>query len=121
MDISDKVKILEREKVDEIASLLKDIEINDTNYDVRERLVWHLLSLAKQMDYNCGVRFDPEEVKDYSAGATSYIWPVVCIELPEVGEVAWHMPACNIKYDGHSTEEKYQRTKKWILCNEIIA
>ncbi len=113
-DIEKIFAILEREKVDEMVSLLKDIETNDTNYDIRERLVWQLLSLAKQMDYSCGVRFDPEDMEDYITRSCSDVWPVVCIELPDVGEVAWHMPPCNIKYDGHSTEEKYQRTKKWI-------
>ena len=60
------------------------------------------------------MRFDEEDVKNYVACSSSGIWPVVCIELPGVGEAAWHMPPCDIKYDGHSTEEKYQRTKKWI-------
>ena len=74
-----------RREVDyELADLLRLIEVNETNYGAREALVYQALALAKRAGYTCGIRFDttPDE-KDKDAAP----WPVVCIMLPEHGEV----------------------------------
>ena len=42
------------------------------------------------------------------------MWPVAVIVLPE-GQVAWHLQAIDCEYDGHTTEEKYERIRR---CEE---
>ena len=66
--------------------LLKDIEMHDNvkNYDVRNNLIWELLAVVKHLNFEYGIRIpddcNPEE------------WLVVYIILPNVGQVAWHVP-----------------------------
>jgi hypothetical protein len=38
-------------------------------------------------------------------------WPLIFIDLPTGAQVSWHMPAYTRPYDGHTTEEKYQRIR----------
>lgn len=94
--------------------LLKDIEMHDSakNYDVRNNLIWELLAVAKHLNFECGIRIpddcNPEE------------WLVVYIILPNVGQVAWHVPNKQLEYDGHTTKEKYERIKrffKYDICS----
>lgn len=88
-----------------IHELLAAIVENDTNYSLREILVWELLFEAKKAKWNCGVRFD----------ATSPEWSVVAFELPNNGgEIAWHQPPCSVTYDGHSTEQKTERIRNYL-------
>lgn len=102
--------------VHDLAELLRQIELHDTNYDVREQEVKAALSLAIKLGYTAGVRGDP------SVGDE---WPVFVIMLPDdIGEVAWHSPRCpdsytlfpayvGPEYDGYSTETKYARCKTY--------
>lgn len=83
--------------------LLELTIVNDTNYAYRERLVYHLLHYAGLAGFECGIRIDPNEPE----------WPVVYIELP-TGQVSWHMPQHEKEFDGHSTEEKFERIKRFI-------
>jgi hypothetical protein len=92
-----------------ISLLLDQIEKNDTNYDVREVLIYQLLALCKQKGFECGVDIDPSQPPEDR-------WSIIRIILPDIGEISWHMPPCTIKYDGHSIEEKYERCRKF---NEI--
>lgn len=79
-----------------LADTLTSIEENYTNYELRYDLVLTALLIARQLDYKCGFRFDPDEPD----------WPVIAIVLPNLGEnneesqISWHMPPSNIKYDG---------------------
>lgn len=83
----------------------------DDLYKDRNAVVQLCVSLAKKLGYEAGIR-QPVEDGD---------WPVVTIVLPEVGEVAWHIPKEEIMidhttirpYDGHSNEEKMERIKKF--------
>ena len=86
-----------------LASTLSEIERNEKNYAVREGLVYGALAQAKQMGYKAGVRVDPADLE----------WPIVCIELPGIGEVAWHCPAFDAKYVPYDTAEKYERCRRY--------
>lgn len=86
--------------------ILANIEECDSqksvDYKKRTTLVYQALALASSLEYNCGIRVD--DLK----------WPVVVIELPEIGEVAWHCKASDLVYDNHNTEEKYRRIKDFL-------
>ena len=86
-----------------LARILCSIEANDTNYDMRAAFVYEALALASQLGYPAGIRYDSTQE------TPSAWWPVVCIDLPVVGEVAWHMAAYDTPYTGYTTEVKYQR------------
>jgi hypothetical protein len=74
-------------------------ETRDSGYGMRNDLIWWALVLARQAGYEVGVRIDPDEPE----------WPVFYIELP-TGQVSWHLPQHRLPYDGHTTEEKYDRS-----------
>lgn len=84
--------------------LLKQIQINDTNYDLRNDLVLDAFGLAKSIGYETGIRFDKDSGKD---------WYVVFIVLPGDKEISWHLPCSKREYTGYSCEEKYQRCKDY--------
>lgn len=83
-----------------LAHLLWQIEENNTNYEVRERLIYRALYLAQRAGHQIGFRFDPTEPQ----------WPVAYIKLPE-GQVSWHMLQFPEEWDGHDTVEKYRRAR----------
>lgn len=83
---------------DELSSLLVAIKENDTNYDIRYKLVLKAVAVAAERGFEAGFAIDPTEPD----------WPVAFIELP-TGQVSWHMPAHPRKWDGHTTEEKFSR------------
>lgn len=87
----------------QLGSLLLSIEENYENYDVRYDLVLSALLKARELKYKCGFRLDKNEPE----------WPVIVIELPEIGEVSWHMPPSGIPYD-NIPEQNSTRTKKYI-------
>ncbi len=73
------------------------------DYKKRATLVYQALALASSLDYNCGIRFDNDAK-----------WPVIAIELPNVGEVAWHNRATDLVYEDYTTEEKYRRLRLFV-------
>lgn len=79
------------------------IEEWDTDYEKRYGRILDAMTRAHRLGFATGYRIDPNEPE----------WPVAYIELP-TGQVSWHMPQHSIPYDGHSTEEKYERIYKWI-------
>lgn len=88
-----------------LAGVLTEIEKHETDYALRETLVYEALSLASRMGYKCGVRTDKTETNP---------WPVVVILLPDVGEVSWHCPPYDAStYTGYDTAEKYKRTRAY--------
>jgi hypothetical protein len=87
---------------DNLIDLLLTIRGNDENYDVRYGLVMEAVALAVKVGYEAGFRIDPAEPE----------WPVAYIELP-TGQVSWHMPQHRKAWDGHSTDEKYQRINEF--------
>lgn len=89
--------------MNQLAKVLLEIEENDQNYEIREKLVYKALYLAKDLGLSAGIRVDPD----------SPDWPVVTIMLP-TGQISWHNPKSEIEYDGHSTEEKYARIHNFM-------
>jgi hypothetical protein len=90
----------------ELKKLLGEIVLHDCNYELREILVLRALALARELGQPGGIRLDPEEPE----------WPVVTFTLPGTGEqVSWHMRATEVKYDGHTTEEKFLRIGRYVL------
>lgn len=71
-------------------------------YEARNAKVIDALSLAQHLGYQVGVRHDPAEPG----------WPVVYIELP-TGQVSWHLPAHERGWDGHTSDEKYERIRAY--------
>ena len=87
-----------------LAETLQQIARNDDNYGVRYGLVYGALSMAVELGYRAGVSIDPADPE----------WPIVYIDLPEVGQCSWHMPAYEAPWDHHTTQEKYERVRQWV-------
>lgn len=83
--------------------VLQQLYENDVNYDIRYGLVFEAIHLALQLGLSAGVRIDPSDPA----------WPVAFIELP-TGQVSWHLPEHGPCWDGHTTEEKFQRMFEYI-------
>jgi hypothetical protein len=81
-----------------LAGVLQQIVEHDTDYDLRYPLVFEALALALDLDMRAGIVLDPAEPD----------WPVVYIELP-TGQISWHMPRHGRPWDGHTTEQKFER------------
>jgi hypothetical protein len=58
----------------------------------------------------CCERSDHDSESQWASDAQD--WPVLYIDLPS-GQVSWHMPAYRGRWDGHSTEAKYDRIREW--------
>jgi hypothetical protein len=89
----------------QLSDVLKQIELNDTNYDIRYHLVFEALSLASKLNYRTGQKQDQDD-KD---------WYILYIYLPGDKQVSWHMPNNNIEWDGHNTVTKYERCREFCL------
>ena len=82
--------------------LLRAIVANDTKYEIRYGLLLRALAVAQQLGYGTSIRSDLDPPH----------WPVVVIDLPEVGQVSWHVrPA--LAWDGHSKAEKFARIEQF--------
>ena len=87
----------------DLLTLLAIIEAQDQNYDVRNLIVMQAVATAMAAEIPAGFRIDSNEPE----------WPVAYIELP-TGQVSWHLPQHVKPYDGHTTEEKYERIRRLI-------
>jgi len=83
--------------------VLRSIQANEEEYEVRYGLVLEALWLADTLGFEAGFRFDPGEPE----------WPAAFVELP-TGQVSWHMPQFGAPWDGHSVAEKNRRIAAWI-------
>lgn len=72
------------------------------DYHDRNTAVIGALNTAMILGYRCGMRASLDDLE----------WPCVYIELPEVGQVSWHIPAYPGKFDGHTVPEKYDRIRR---------
>ena len=88
-----------------------DEQLNEL-YTDRNNAVQLALRLAEFAGLKGGIR-DPVEDPE---------WPVVVIELPDIGEVAWHIPKAELMrshpvyshpYDGHTNEQKASRIRAY--------
>jgi hypothetical protein len=91
-----------------LSATLYQIKKNDTNYSERYRLVLHAVAYASEVGLSAGFRIDPQEPE----------WPVAYIELP-TGQVSWHIPQHDSEWDGHDTEEKYNRVEQFIADDPL--
>ncbi|AGB41081.1 hypothetical protein Halha_1132 [Halobacteroides halobius DSM 5150] len=73
------------------------------DYEARNKAVLRAMSLALEKGYEAGIRMD----------YTKPEYPVVYIELP-TGQVSWHLPEHRKEWDGHTTEEKYNRIEQYL-------
>jgi len=93
----------------ELADTFAQIEWADkqepAKYEIRTTFVYQALALARKLGYPSGIRFDEKEGPE---------WPVVVIDLPGQGEVAWHCKYYDKVWDGHTVEDKYKRIKAYI-------
>jgi hypothetical protein len=64
--------------------------------------------MARHCGYPAGVRFDRDAPE----------WPVVYIELP-TGQVSWHVPQHPLKWDGHTVDQKYERTHLYLNTGAV--
>lgn len=86
-----------------LAELLKHIVLKDREYEARYILVLQSVAHAQLHGLNSGFRFDPAEPE----------WPVAFIELP-TGQISWHLPQHPTEWDGHTTEEKFERIRRFV-------
>lgn len=82
-----------------LAKVLMRAVLNDTNYKERYGDVLRALAVAHDLGYRAGIKIDPKEPA----------WPVVYIDLPDDGQLSWHMPEYAGEWDGHTTAEKFAR------------
>ena len=91
------------------SNTLELIQQNDTNYDIRYKLVLRAMYMAACLGYETGIRIDNDE----STGS-DIIWWVSWIILPNgLGEISWHNPCKMTEWIGYDTEEKYIRCLKY--------
>lgn len=69
-------------------------------YAHRNTLIYTALAQARQVGLSAGIGHDSSDPHPV----------VVYLELP-TGQVSWHLPAHPTGWDGHSTEQKYQRIR----------
>lgn len=88
-----------------LAQVLNDIVEAEKaqDYDKRNCRVLVLLTSAMTLGWNCGIKIDPKEPD----------WPVVFVELP-TGQVSWHLEQYKGEWDGHTTEQKYDRVNFFL-------
>lgn len=89
-------------------------------YADRNNVVQLAARLAQQLGYRSGVRRSTLEEE----------WVVVAIDLPAVGEVAWHVPRGELllsttnnlyeaDWDGHTDKDKALRIRDWVMDEPV--
>lgn len=90
-------------------------------YAERNLCVALIADLAKGHKINVGIKTHPQDDPDWDPE-----WMhILFIDLPIVGQISWHLHISEIEnfpglpeyqgtWDGHTTEEKYDRIKKFI-------
>lgn len=91
-------------ELDQLKATLVHIERLDADHDRRYGMVLRAVAKAHTLGLQAGFRFDPKEPE----------WPVAFIELP-TGQVSWHLAPHPVEWDGHTTEQKYERIRKWFF------
>lgn len=86
-----------------LPQLLAAIREADTDYPKRYDLILEAIAVARKHGIAAGFRIDQKEPA----------WPVAFLELP-TGQVSWHLPGHDVEWDGHTTEEKFERIERFI-------
>lgn len=93
----------------------------DQAYSERNICVALLAKFSYELGLNVGTALHDIQDKDWDKDWRTIIY----IDLPKVGQVSWHLhdsqvqlvqelPPYNKTWDGHTTEEKYDRIAKYI-------
>ncbi len=72
-------------------------------YRQRNALVYKALGLATAVSYRTGILPDPAQPE----------WVIAFIDLPDTGQVSWHLPIYTGVWDQHDTPTKYQRVTEF--------
>lgn len=84
----------------------RDENLPESQYLTRNRFVVRAVSEAQRIGLSAGFSVDPNpDIPEFNI--------VAWIELP-TGYVGWHLPALPDRWDGSSTEEKYNRISKFM-------
>lgn len=92
-----------------MAALLEEIRQHDTDYETRYGLVMGAMYFATRLGWPAGYAIDPTAELGFQV--------VAYIEAP-TGQLSWHMPEHVIPWDGHTTEQKYERVQEWIAGHD---
>lgn len=90
-----------------LPEVLATIEEYDTDYTERYSLVIAAIYIAHEAGYPAGFGIDHESGPDMDGYRV-----VAYVELP-TGQVSWHMPEHPTAWDGHTTEQKYERIRSF--------
>lgn len=93
-----------REDPSRTPQLVDGPDVLERKYAARNAAVVTAVSLAMQLGWPAGFAACPDEPD----------WPVAYIELPEFGQVSWHLPAYRGTWDRHTIAEKYVRVRGWL-------
>jgi hypothetical protein len=86
---------------------------NEEYYNIRNETIHLAIMHAKDLGYEAGF-MTHQPLQDLIDKKWDHRWGVVAfIELP-TGQVSWHIESPDIKYDGHTTEEKYKRIQEYV-------
>ncbi len=98
--------IMELEELKDLKTVFWLISLVDKerDYKFRDIFIHRAMSIAKEQGLNCGFKIDPKEPK----------WPVAFIEVPGYGQFSWHTQEFQGEWDGHTTEDKYDRLNKFV-------
>lgn len=80
------------------------------DYEARNFTIMLLIAEARRQLIPVGFAYDTKQDNPDLEGRRI----VVYFELPEVGQVSWHLPEYTTPWDGHTTEEKYDRIRRFI-------
>lgn len=87
-------------------------ELHEQMYARRNRELWSAAAFAANAGLKVGVDTDDR--------CADRAYPLVLyIELP-TGQVAWHIPAHSVPYDGHDTATKYKRIGDFAEQNDLL-
>jgi len=97
-----------------VKQVLADILAADTlpapDYDRRYGLVFQLMCEAIQLKWKYGISVDENDPA----------WPVFWVELPQHGEVSWHMPTDPNRAERYAAKP-YQNADKFKRMTDFIA
>lgn len=82
---------------------------NEGDYAKRYYLILRAMHLARRLELEAGFAYDHQEDPEFDGFRI-----VAYIELGEGCQVSWHLPEHQTPWDGHTTEEKYNRIRRFV-------
>lgn len=82
---------------------------SEDDYAKRYDRILHAMHLARRLELEAGFAYDHQEDPEFDGFRI-----VAYIELgDDAGQISWHLPEHQIPWDGHTTEEKYNRIHRF--------